>query len=375
VKKVLILHSYYSPTNQIVNVELIKYGVEVHVVRWDKSENYSIYTPSPTDRLSLYPRSDFKNVNQMYDFILKLAPRVILVSGTMDSLYNRTCSKIRRNTKIPVVGKSDAQFKGGKDWIKVFLSPIRHKRWFDYMFVPGIWQYEFARLLGYSRDKILLHNLSANVELFTQVDIDIKIKEYPKNFLYIGRYSPEKGIIELVKAWKQIRDKKGWTLTLVGEGPLKNKVEEYPDITCFDHMSQESLIELIQNSGCFVLPSLSDANPLVLLEAVASGLPIVCSDVCGDIPYFVLNSYNGYTFSHKKANDLKSKMEKIINLSDEVLLEFSRNSRKLSQRITPEITAKTILCMIEKNEVITNKHSLHIPSTRQKYDKRGKPAL
>jgi len=355
-KRILQLHSAYSPTNYIVDSALTKLETEVHTVRWDAQfiykktkYNYSIYTPPETKGLYIYERFDFKDADNLYELVEKLKPQVILVSGTMDKLYLKVCAKVKHNTNIPIICKSDAQYKGTiKDWIKIILSPIRYKKWFDYMFVPSYWQYEFARLLGFKRDKILLYNLCANIELFAQVNIEDKIKKYPKNFLFIGRFAPVKGLDKLIEAWRQIDDKKGWTLTFVGRGPLKTEIEKQPDIICLDHLEQEKLLELIQKSGCLVLPSLSDAHPLVLHEAAASGLPIVCSDVCGSIPNFVLNSYNGYTFSHKKTNDLKLKIEKIINLSEDELIEFSKNSRKLSNRITPEITAKTVLSVIEK---------------------------
>jgi len=354
-KKILVLYSTYVPCAYVVNKALIKAGAEVHVVRWDaeiiflkKNFKHSVYTPQETKGLSLYNRSDFKNVNELYGLVEKLNPQIILVSGTMDKLYLKVCSRIRQKTNIPVVCNTDEQYNGTiKNWVKIILSPVSQKRWFDYMFVPSYWQYEMALKYGYKRDKILLYNLCADVELFARTDIEKKVKSYPKNFLFIGRYSPEKGLTQLKAAWRQIKDKKGWTLTLVGDGPLKPELENQPDILCLNHLSQEGLLDLVQESGCFVLPSLSDPHPLVLHEAVAAGLPIVCSNVCGSILHFVLSSYNGYIFSHNKANDLKCKMEKIINLSDEELIEFSRNSRKLSTRITPEITAKTILSILE----------------------------
>jgi glycosyltransferase involved in cell wall biosynthesis len=47
------------------------------------------------------------------------------------------------------------------------------------------------------------------------------------------------------------------------------------------------------DAGAFVLPSRFDPWPLALVEAAASGLPIVCSDACGSAVEVVRNGYNG----------------------------------------------------------------------------------
>ena len=97
--------------------------------------------------------------------------------------------------------------------------------------------------------------------------------------------------------------------------------------------------------GCFILPSRNEPWGLVLHEFAAAGFPIICSENCGAVPMFVINNFNGYTFTPNNTEDLENQMLKIINSSDEELLKKSLCSHTMGQRITPEITAANFLSL------------------------------
>ena len=113
---------------------------------------------------------------------------------------------------------------------------------------------------------------------------------YPHKLLFIGRFVDVKGLSFLLDAWKSIPDRKGWTLTLVGNGPLRDTLNGFPDVEIKDFMSQEQLATEMQNSGAFILPSIFEPWALVLHEAAAGGLPILASNCCGAVPCFPSHS-------------------------------------------------------------------------------------
>jgi glycosyltransferase involved in cell wall biosynthesis len=174
-----------------------------------------------------------------------------------------------------------------------------------------------------------MHNLSADISLFNKVNIEVKINAYPKKIVYIGRFSTEKGLKYLLQAWEQIENKKGWILTLIGNGPEKETIVQRKDIEVLDFMSQELLVEQLNNAGCFILPSVFEPCALVLHEAAAAGLPILASDTCGAVPYFVLNGFNGVTFRSGNIEQIKIAIKKIVFAKESDLLEMSYNSRIL----------------------------------------------
>jgi glycosyltransferase involved in cell wall biosynthesis len=220
---------------------------------------------------------------------------------------------------IIIVAGSDTQWTGGKQWLNVLLSRFRHRQWFSHIWIAGTYQYEYAKKLGFKNKNIIFYHYTADVYLFQNVSIENKKEHYPKTFLYIGRFHPVKGLKILQKAWSNIADKKGWTLTLVGSG----KIDFYDStITVKKFMEPEELTQEMQNAGCFILPSVKESWAVVLHEAGSAGLPIISTEICGAAPYFVINNYNGYLVKEKSVEELKNAMENIINLSDEQLNYF-----------------------------------------------------
>jgi len=343
---IIYLYAELQPYVTIVIKELVKQpNVKIHVFHWDK-QRLTPYVAPEIENVYYYNRSEY-NAESLYKKVTALAPNIIYTSGWMDSDYMRVCKKIRQNFHIPVVAGSDTQWRGGRQWLNIFRSPFVHKKCFSHIQVSGVWQYEYARWLNFPKNRILMHNLSADVSIFNKVNIEVKINAYPKRIVYIGRFSPEKSLKYLLQAWKQIEDKKGWTLTLIGNGPEKEILIQRKDVEVIDFMSQELLVEQLQNAGCFILPSVFESWALVLHEAAAAGLPILASDKCGAVPYFVLNGFNGITFSPGNVEQIKTAITKIMSTKESDLLEMSYNSRKLAQRITPELVAKTFLSVLE----------------------------
>ena len=123
----------------------------------------------------------------------------------------------------------------------------------------------------------------------------------------------------MLKAWNSIEDKNGWKIVLAGNGPLKDRLLNLPNVDVLDFQPQERLVELAQNSGVFVLPSVYEPWALVLQEFAAAGLPIICSDACGAASHMVINGFNGYTFKSKDVQDLKRRLLSIMKKDGEGL--------------------------------------------------------
>jgi len=342
---IVYLYAELQPSTINVIRELLKIkDVKIFVVHWDNNKLAPYMTPAIKNVVYIN-RSEFC-AGTLYRKIIEINPSIIYTSGWMDGAYLSVCKKIKGNLDIPIIAGSDTKWKGGKQWINVIASPIKHRRCFTHIHVAGIWQYEYARRLGFSESKILMHNLSADVSILERVKIEHKMNNYPRKLLFIGRFYPVKGLKFLVDAWDKIENKNEWVLTLVGSGPEKEMLLKHSAIEVKNFMSQEQLVFEFQDAGCFILPSIEEPWGVVLHEAAAAGLPILSSNICGAVPYFVMNNYNGITFPPGNVEQIKIALEKIINSEDVDLLEMSHNSRKLSQRITPEIVARTLLSVL-----------------------------
>jgi len=116
---------------------------------------------------------------------------------------------------------------------------------------------------------------------FWQPPADVK-KDETLQFLYAGQLSIRKGIPVLLEAWKRA-DLKDAELHLVGTWLLADRIRgELPkDVHWFGACSRQELLGHYQSADVFVFPSFFEGFALVLLEAMACGLPVLASDATG----------------------------------------------------------------------------------------------
>lgn len=344
---IVYLYSEIMPYQTIVYKQLSDLGYNVHAFYVDK-KRLTPYKPTEIKNVWYYPKSEYTQ-EQMLKKVMELSPKVLVVCGWAYSDYLYVAKKVKKTLQIPVVCPIDTQYIHRlKQRIGLLFAPFYFKRFFTHIWVPGVRQYDFARRMGYDSNSIILNSLTGNIDLFNKADIEKKKKAYPKKILFVGRYHEVKGLELLLKVWNSIECKNGWSLVCAGNGPLKHLLENSKDIEVLDFQPQESLVKLAEECGLFILPSKYEPWALVLQEFAAAGLPILCSDACGAASHLVINGYNGYTFETNDEQSLKAKLLKIMNLDDDKMLYMANNSRKLAQFVTPEISAKSLLSVINK---------------------------
>ncbi|MBE5957555.1 MAG: glycosyltransferase [Lachnospiraceae bacterium] len=109
-------------------------------------------------------------------------------------------------------------------------------------------------------------------------------KKEETNFVTMGRYSPEKNHKELVNAFAEyLKDYEDSKLYIIGQGPLQGEVEALVKEKGIEDKvimtgNQANPFKLMSMCDCFILPSIYEGQPMVLLEARIVGLPIIVSD-------------------------------------------------------------------------------------------------
>ena len=100
------------------------------------------------------------------------------------------------------------------------------------------------------------------------------------HILFVGRLDHRKNVLSLIHALPHLRE--GTRLRLVGDGPLSKEVRLQAcrlgvenRIEFFRNATPSQLMDLYRTSSIFVLPSLLEAYPRVVIEAASSGLPVV----------------------------------------------------------------------------------------------------
>ena len=105
--------------------------------------------------------------------------------------------------------------------------------------------------------------------------------------------------------------------------------------------------EALNNSTIFVLPSYGEGLPKVLLEAAATGLPLIATDVpgCRDC---IENGKNGILIKPRDIQGLKNAMESLIFSHADTMLEYSKRSTLIvNSKYSLDVITKKYICLID----------------------------
>lgn len=142
--------------------------------------------------------------------------------------------------------------------------------------------------------------------------------------LFVGRLVEKKGVTYLIDAMKYIDNA---VLVIVGDGPLKEKLQKQADMIC--HAKQSNCIQFIgartheqlryvyASADIFAMPSVTakdgdkEGFGLVMLEAFASGLPVVASR-SGGITDLIRDGVNGYLTDEKDSKGIADRINIVL---------------------------------------------------------------
>lgn len=137
-------------------------------------------------------------------------------------------------------------------------------------------------------------------------------------YLYVGRISAEKGLDVLMKSIAEFNrghteDSVFW---ITGDGPYRAELEAcgYPNVIFTGQQQGEELSRIYASADVFVFPSGTETFGNVLLEAMASGLPAICTDSGGVTDYTVHNQ-NALVTRFGNAADLECALEAMLDPS------------------------------------------------------------
>jgi len=126
--------------------------------------------------------------------------------------------------------------------------------------------------------------------------------KYPEFLvLYIGQLIERKGVRQLLKALDKLRDSE-IGLLIVGSGPQEQELREFCRVQNLQNVffegfqQQESLPHYYAMADIFILPSFKEVWGLVVNEALASGLYVLCSNRAGVAHDLIKEGWNGRTF-------------------------------------------------------------------------------
>ena len=177
----------------------------------------------------------------------------------------------------------------------------------DYISIPSSFVKKTFLLKGFDEKKLILTPYGVDLNNF-----------YPKakkdnifRFIYVGNLSLRKGLWYTLKAFNELNLPNS-ELILVGSVdanflPLLKEFTSNKKIKLFNHVSQNKLVEFYNISDVFVITSIEDGFAMVIPQALACGLPVICSENSGGSE-LIQNGINGYVLPIRNIDELKKKM-------------------------------------------------------------------
>ena len=216
--------------------------------------------------------------------------------------------------------------------------------------VPGFRPYDFAlyhRLISpllhgvWRQAKAVVANSNGLKELAHRFDSSVPIEVIPNGvdteyfqpaangmqksneshaalrLLFVGRVVYQKGLDILFHALGRLRDY-AWQLTVVGDGPLRESLNHLAEdlgiadrIKFVGWVNRDELPAIYQQADVFVFPSRHEGMSNVVLEAMASGLPVIASDIAGN-QELIISGENGFLIKPEVGSELGEVLEQIM---------------------------------------------------------------
>lgn len=167
-------------------------------------------------------------------------------------------------------------------------------------------------------------------EKHNEKEIAVLKKKYGDFVLFVGRLNYYKKVEYLIEAMKNIKA----NLVIVGEGSLQKKLEHMAKqlgignrVFFFSPLPERELINFYQACSIFVLPSVfkSEAFGIVLIEAMASGKPVISTELGTGTSWVNIDGETGFVVSPRNPEALAGAINRILT-NKKLTKEFSQNA-------------------------------------------------
>ena len=231
---------------------------------------------------------------------LAKVPVVIATEMTLKDIASTRLKRLRDRLLHPmvsfIIGKCD-RFMVTSQFIK--------NEWIDNRSRNGLFE------VIYPPFNLEKYNIAIRKPLIASGSIGMRVG-------FVGRLSEEKSVKTLINAISiVVRSHPGIRLSIVGTGPSETELKSLCNVLKLNSYVifegyQANSFESLKEMDIFVLPSRTEGCPIVILEAMAMGLPVIATNVGGN-PELVINGKTGYLVPVDSAESIAENIEKLIN--------------------------------------------------------------
>lgn len=339
---------------------------------WGYNDLKREYTNLIEGRIITLPNNIFIHINYgIKKYLFEKKPDLIISAGTY--LYPALWTVLRNRSKIKYSvfywNESHLQEKRKYGYLKLWIRDrIRNFifKKFDGFWYGGKLSLEFIeKYSNKDRKKIFVPNLIDdkfyNSSVFfdddekNRITLKYNIPNDKMVMLCPARITWVKGQIEFLKLFLKNNLNKNFYILFVGDGDLKNEIVDLiknkENIQILGYKNQKEILELYSISDFFLLPSLSDPNPLTCIESIWCGLPLLISKNVGNYPEVVTIGKNGFVFDYNEPKGFDDILHMIVNKEktwfENAAFESLRiaNEYYESKKVTNRIINETLSAM------------------------------
>lgn len=306
------------------------------------------FIDTPIERRGTNPIHDSKLFHQYRAVLKEVKPDLVLTYTIKPNIYGGlACRMAHIPYAVNITGLGSAIENGG--WLKKFVLALYKPalKGAKVIFFENAGNRDTLAATGVvpkGRD-VVLNGAGVNLEDYPYQPYP---QEGPVRFLFVGRVMHEKGVDELFAAAKRMKQEygDGVEFHFVGsfEESYKSVMDELEKAGVVKyHGYQSDMKPFYAMANCIVLPSYHEGMSNVLLEAAASGRPLITSDIPG-CREAVENNASGYLCPAKDVDALYNAMQRFVGLPESWRSEMGRCGReRMAQKFSKTaVVAKTI---------------------------------
>ena len=188
-------------------------------------------------------------------------------------------------------------------------------------------------------EKFLKDNKHTKIILLPNMLYDLPNKKTDlknKNLISVSRLDEGKKIDEIIKIFSKINHENS-NLYIIGDGKEFNKLKDLikelkltKKVHMLGYLNKEQIEKYMLKSSIFLMTSISEGLPMVLLEAMSYGVPCIAYETDSGTSDIIDNNKNGYIIKNRDESEYIEKINDLINNSKK-LNEFSNNSIQKSK--------------------------------------------
>ena len=187
---------------------------------------------------------------------------------------------------------------------------------------------------------------------------DKRAKLKNKRLISVGRLSPEKGYLDLLKIYNVFyKDYPDWTLDIVGDGVEREKMEKYiaknnleKNVTLHGFRGKDYIDDLLQKSSIYLMTSLTESFGIVLIEAMSHGIPCIAFDSAEGAREIINSGYNGYLIKNRNSEAMMMKIADLIN-NEEERIKLGKQARDSVKKYASDVIGDEWITLIEESDI------------------------